>query len=354
MTPAVSVLMAVRDGERWLGHAVESVLAQSCADFECIVVDDASTDTSRDILAACGDARVRCIVNERRLGLAASLNRALAAARGAVVARQDADDESRPERLERQMAFLAAHPEVGVVGTGVDMVDDEGRPAGEYLLYPDHARISWALCFGHPFAHPSVCLRTELLRRVGGYDESFGAAQDHDLWTRLAGRTRFANLDERFVVYRRHDASVSSARAGRQREADARARAAHLSWLTGRHVDEAELFWNALPAAVPGAVELAPERAVAGLVAYARLVVEARRAFARRMRCDAAEARAVDRLAGRRLWNVGAALARVSVPWAAWAVARAMALDPALAGREARSGLRRTVARLLRRAEDAG
>ncbi|WP_462327649.1 glycosyltransferase family 2 protein [Desulfobaculum sp.] len=325
--PVVSILLPVRNGDAWLGASLESVLAQTLTRWECLVVDDASTDATPDILAQCADSRIRVLRNSRPRGVAWSLNRALAAARAPLLARQDADDESLPTRLERQVEFLRQYPSIGVVGTGVHMVDEAGRPAGAYRLHEYHARISWALCFGHPFAHPTVCMRRRVIEQVGGYDVTFPAAQDHDLWTRLAGRTRFANIPDQLVIYRRHAGAVSAARQ-RQLAADARARARHLSWLIGRAVGEGELFWNPLPHPVPGEEGLSRAEVAHGVAAYGALVCEARRAFLRRMHLGEAEQRAVSALAGRRLWSVAARLWRVSPVRALPLMARAAALCP--------------------------
>ena len=111
--------MSVYNGERYLRPAVESILNQSYPDFEFIVIDDGSADNSRNILAeyAVQDSRLRIIPNETNLGLTRSLNKAIGLAHGRYLGRQDADDISLPQRLERQVAFLNAHPEVGLVGT---------------------------------------------------------------------------------------------------------------------------------------------------------------------------------------------------------------------------------------------
>lgn len=342
MIPAVSVLMPVRNGERWLLGALESIRAQSLGEWELIVVDDASTDGTRGILEAAHDSRVRVIQNSRPLGVAASLNKGLAMCKAPLVARHDADDTSHPRRLERQLRYVQAHPDVGVVGTNVSMVKEDGAAAGEYHVYDDHARISWSLCFGHPFAHPTVCFSRDLVKLVGGYDESYPAAQDHDLWTRLAGRTRFANLPERLVTYRVHAGGVSAARRSVQVAADIRARCGHLSAFLGRSVGRDELVWQSIPGEVAGEANMLPCHAAKGLFAYAGLILEARRAFGRRMNLNAEDVRGVDALTGRRLWNVAARLSRYSRWRAMYVAARAMLYSPDLAsdGTFSRAGRR--------------
>jgi hypothetical protein len=242
-TPRVSVLMAVRDGERFLRESLASVFAQSEADLELVVVDDGSTDGSAAILEAQDDPRLVRLANPKPLGLAQALNRALGVARGELVARQDADDVSHPERLERQLRFLRERPELGVLGTWLERIDAAGRPAGALRAPRSHARIAWSLALGgNPLAHPSVMARRELLERAGGYDARLRVAQDHELWTRLLPRARFANLPEALVRYREHAASLTRTAPAEQLAARLRASARLAAELVGEEVPEALLL----------------------------------------------------------------------------------------------------------------
>src|SRR5579864_8737730 len=128
MTPKVSVLLAVHDGEPYVHEAVRGVLKQTFREFEFLVVDDASTDNTVAIVDSFADPRIRILRNEHNLGQVPSLNRGLLEARGEYVARIDADDVSLPRRLERQVALLDAQPEVALVGAWMSLVDDSGRP----------------------------------------------------------------------------------------------------------------------------------------------------------------------------------------------------------------------------------
>lgn len=241
--PRVSVLMAVRDGERFLREALASVLGQSLSDLELVVVDDGSSDASAAILEAQDDPRIVRLANPKGLGLAQALNRALAVARSDVVARQDADDVSHPERLERQLRFLGEHPDVGVLGTHLERMDAGGRPTGAIRGPGSHAAIAWSLALGgNPLAHPSVMARRALLERAGGYDERWRVAQDHELWTRLLPRTRFANLPEALVRYREHGASLTHTAPTEQLAARLRASRRLAAELAGEEVPEALLL----------------------------------------------------------------------------------------------------------------
>lgn len=227
---ALSVALSVYNGERYLTAAIESVLAQSFRDFEFLILDDGSTDATRSIIErhAAIDSRIRLICRENR-GLVASLNQLLDEARAPLVARMDADDLSYPERFERQVAFLADHPDHGVVGCWNRHIDGLGREIGvdgpDHPL--DHAGALRAMAAGQtPLAHPAVMYRRDLVRAVGGYHAAFRHCEDLDLWLRLSGRTRFANLPERLIAYRRHEAQVSSRHALEQQTGAAVARIA--------------------------------------------------------------------------------------------------------------------------------
>lgn len=212
--PAVSVCMSVFNGERFLASAVESVLTQSLADLEFVVIDDGSTDGSRGILEsfAARDPRIRLTSRENR-GMAASLNEAIAKARSPYVARMDGDDLSRPERLERQVAFLDANPEVVATGCQVLWIDPEGWPLRVKEHPLEHEEIDGLLVRGNGWAmqHPAVTMRADVVREVGGYRDEFRYSEDLDLFLRLGERGRLANLPETLYEYRQHGASVCRA-----------------------------------------------------------------------------------------------------------------------------------------------
>jgi glycosyltransferase involved in cell wall biosynthesis len=199
--PAVSVLLAVHDGAPLVSKAVASVLAQTDPDLELIVVDDGSTDATPSLLAAVTDPRLR-VHRQTHSGLTRALNRALSLARGPLVARLDADDLALPARVARQRAFLAQHPEIGLLGTAAREDDAAGVPVRVVRPPADDPALRRALIRANPFVHSSVMARRELLTRVGGYDETLDVAQDYELWMRLARHTRLANLDEVLVVRR--------------------------------------------------------------------------------------------------------------------------------------------------------
>jgi glycosyltransferase involved in cell wall biosynthesis len=223
VTASVSVLMGVHNGAPWVRDAVASVLAQTAGDIELIVVDDGSTDSTPAVLASITDPRLR-VYREPHAGLTRALNRALRLATAPLIARLDADDIALPERLERQRAFLDAHPEVGILGTGAREVDAAGREVRRVRPLENDAAIRRALIRANPFVHSSVVLRRSALERVGGYDETLPVAQDYDLWMRLSRVTRLANLPEPLVVRRLLPGRVSSTRDDDRLRAELRVR----------------------------------------------------------------------------------------------------------------------------------
>ncbi len=205
--PRVTVLMAVYNGERYLREAMESVLAQTFADFEFLVVDDGSTDASAQIIASYADPRVRPVRNRANLGLVASLNRGLELARGEYVARMDADDISRPERLSHQVRFMEVHPGVGVCGSWVQFFPD--RYIWKLPRSSEEIRCRQFSIVG--VAHPSVMLRRRLFVEHGlFYSPGFPYLEDFELWDRALKHMEFANIQEVLLDYRISPGQIST------------------------------------------------------------------------------------------------------------------------------------------------
>lgn len=223
----VTVLMAVYNGEAYVGQAVAGVLAQTLADFELIVVDDGSTDSTRQILAGYRDPRMRIVTNQQNLGLTRSLNQGIRLACGKYIGRQDADDFSLPERLAQQVAYLEAHPQVGLVGCASRWVDRHGHFLRTMQPVTAPEQVGPLLLAEIPFLHGTFMIRRQSLRDVGGgYDERLPLAQDCDLLLRLAERWDLANLPEVLYVHRRHENSLSARRAAEQQKCLQQARVA--------------------------------------------------------------------------------------------------------------------------------
>jgi GT2 family glycosyltransferase len=235
-TPAITVAMSVHNAAPYLGLAIESILAQTVADFEFLIVNAGSSDLSGEIIDsyAARESRIRPIHQDNR-GLVASLNRMIDEARAPLIARMDADDISKPERFEKQLAFLDSNPDFGVVGTLTVNIDEQGK---ESWLNADQP-TSWAgfrdsLKDKPLLCHPSAMIRTGLLREAGGYRSAFRHCEDYDLWLRLSERTKLCSLPDRLLLYRYSDSQVSEKHIYAQAVGAAVAWLAHLEREAGR------------------------------------------------------------------------------------------------------------------------
>ena len=197
MTPRVSVLIGAYDNAATLPVAIAAILRQTVADLELLLIDDGSADASAQIMAdaAAGDPRVRVLRMGRNVGISRSLNEGLRAAQAPVVAVQDADDWSAPERLERQLALLDARPEVAVVGSRMHEVDPDGRPLAPRTTFRAGDVNDWLLRF-NPIPNTSAAFRRDVALAAGGYDPRYRYAMEYDLWLRIAERHVVVALDE--------------------------------------------------------------------------------------------------------------------------------------------------------------
>jgi glycosyltransferase involved in cell wall biosynthesis len=214
MTPTVSVMMAVYNSERYVEEAVASVLGQTFTDFELLILDDGSTDGSLEVLRrlAATDPRIR-LTSRPNKGLAPTLNELVDMARGEFLARMDADDVSLPERFERQVAYLRAHPECVLVGCRVRLIDPDGDPLCDWCTRQDHEALDAVFLRGErstEISHPAIMMRRADVLAVGKYRE-FPVIEDVDLFLRLAERGRIANLPEVLLHYRIHAENISKA-----------------------------------------------------------------------------------------------------------------------------------------------
>jgi glycosyltransferase involved in cell wall biosynthesis len=214
----VSVVMAVYNGASTVSLAIDSIRRQTYTDWDLLIVDDGSTDGTSVTLdcIAPRDPRIAIIRNHSNLGLAASLNIGWRQAGGEFIARMDADDVSFPRRFEKQIAFLASHPEVDVLGTAKEAVDTAGRFLGYGYRPEQHEDIVHQMYRITPFIHPSVMMRRQFLEALGGYDESerVRRAEDGDLWLRGYRRFRYHNLQEPLIQYRVHQKPSMQSIAG--------------------------------------------------------------------------------------------------------------------------------------------
>ena len=240
--------MPVYNAQEYLEDSIQSVLNQTFKGFEFIILDDGSTDLSLPIIEKWGamDRRIR-IVNHQHTGLSALLRMGLNHAKGEFIARMDADDISLPERFERQINFFQRHAEVGTCGTWMRMF---GQKSGVMKPPLDDARIKACLLFACPMMHPTVMMRRSMLTESNiNYSESARWTEDYDLWTRLAPHTQFANLPELLLLYRTHNAQVSTEKQEEQRRNAGACRSRFLQALgfecTAQELDRHEQVCNA-------------------------------------------------------------------------------------------------------------
>lgn len=209
VNPRVSVVMSVYNGAKYLLEAIRSIQSQTFNNFEFIIVNDASNDTTAEILQQIDDPRVRVLTNEQNFGLTKSLNKALKHCRGEFIARMDADDLSHPFRLEKQVSFLESRPECALVGSSYYVIDEDGKNVSHIGVLTESSQIKDGLKNQNWFGHGSVMMRKSALNKVGGYDEEFRYAQDYDLWLRLSEHYNVANIKEPLYFWRSTAEAIS-------------------------------------------------------------------------------------------------------------------------------------------------
>lgn len=214
--PAVSILLPFRNAAVTLDAAIASIVAQSFRDWQLLLIDNASLDESRTIADAWAkrDERI-AMVDEPTVGIAHALNAGLAQARAPFIARMDADDISHPDRLQRQLEYLQAHPEIGVLGTRTRFETSVAQSSGmrwfvdwqNAILSPHDHHVKRFV--DAPLAHPTVMFRRELVHACGGYSTE-ALPEDHELWLRwMDAGVRFAKLPEELLTWHDHGARLS-------------------------------------------------------------------------------------------------------------------------------------------------
>ncbi|MBN1966010.1 MAG: glycosyltransferase [Anaerolineae bacterium] len=271
--PRVSIIMPVYNGERYLARAVDSMLAQTFTEFEFIILDDCSTDATPDILARYDDPRIRVFRNEENLRITRTLNKGFDLATGEYIARMDSDDFSFPERLQTQVEYLDSHPEVGLLGTRVYLVDDDDRPLENGLPSPRHPGTAgytqWSLLWATTIWHPTAIIRRQvLLEHDLRYDPAFEPAEDYDLWARINRHCTVIRLAEPLLYYRMNTGGISCTRVQEQAVKHAQIMQREIGALLGEPValplimTLAEVVRNALRDNPDGTLDLMPAAAL--------------------------------------------------------------------------------------------
>lgn len=206
--PLLTVLMPVYNGEVFLREAIDSVLSQTYSNFVFLIINDGSTDQTESIVLSYDDDRIRYVKNEENLKLIKTLNKGLSLVETKYVARMDADDICEPMRFERQIEYMEANPQVGLLGTWCRTIGDKMPSVIRYEA--SHEQICFKQLYQIQIVHPSCIMRTSVLKSMDvWYDNDFLHAEDYELFTRMSHLTRLANIPEVLHLYRKHENAVS-------------------------------------------------------------------------------------------------------------------------------------------------
>jgi glycosyltransferase involved in cell wall biosynthesis len=201
--PAVSIVIPCYNAEKYLQECLDSIYRQSFSDFEIILINDGSTDATEEIIKNQTDKRIVYLKEDVNEGVAISLNKAIALAKGKYIARMDADDIMHPDRLKEQVEFLGKNPDYGLVGSWHNVTDQNGMPMQRMEALENDEDIALSMLFYNPISHPTVMLRSEL-SKANSYNVEFNRCEDYELWFRLAEKTKLKNLPKALVNYRTH------------------------------------------------------------------------------------------------------------------------------------------------------
>jgi glycosyltransferase involved in cell wall biosynthesis len=207
--PVISVLMPVYNAEPYLDEAIQSILSQTFTDFEFIIINDGSTDKSKQIIQSYDDQRIKYFENEKNIGLVATLNKGIDICTGKYLARMDADDISLPERLKKLHDFMENNPEVGLCGTWFETFNKSGIVA--VVKYkPDDFSIRFNHLYAIHISHGTCIIRLSVLIENNlRFDPEFAHAEDYDLWSRISDHCKMANIQEVLYKVRNNEQSVS-------------------------------------------------------------------------------------------------------------------------------------------------
>ncbi len=205
--PEISVILPVHNGEKYLKEAVESILGQTFTDFELIIIDDGSTDSTADIVKSFDDERIVYLKNETNVGISDTMNRGIAVSKGRYIARMDADDISLPTRFEKQINYMKQNSDISVLGCAIEIFGEEIEGyVRRFSCNNDDIRID--LIFSTPFAHPTLMF-DRCVFEYDRYDSSFNGLEDYELWLRFAQKYKMSVMPEVLFKYRKHIGQVT-------------------------------------------------------------------------------------------------------------------------------------------------
>ena len=206
--PLVSVLMPVYNGEKYLFEAIQSILNQTYQNFEILIIDDCSTDNSVRIIQSINDKRVRFLQNKENLGQTKTLNKGIYIAKGKYIARQDQDDLSENLRLELQVNYLEKYPDIKLVGSSINFIDNRGNLITKRKAVIGHNKIINAFSIDNQIAHSSAMFCKSTATKLNGYSLEYKISQDFEFWLRFANENKLDNLDENLISIRMHEAQT--------------------------------------------------------------------------------------------------------------------------------------------------
>jgi glycosyltransferase involved in cell wall biosynthesis len=209
--PQISVLLPVYNAEKTIAMAIESILNQSFKDFELILIDDGSRDQTLKVIEPylAKDSRIVLLKNPQNMRLAKSLNRGIEIARGKYLARMDADDYSYPDRFEKQFSYMEAHPDVGISGGTMEVVDANDNLTSIRRYFLEDEIIRQNIFYFSPFCHPAIIMRKSVIDQVGGFVHEYNPAEDYELYFRIGKISKFGNLDDVLLRYKILDSSMT-------------------------------------------------------------------------------------------------------------------------------------------------
>ena len=237
--PLISVVIPVYNAERYILDALRSVCEQTYQNLQIIVLDDGSTDRSKEIIESVHDKRIELVSRENR-GLIATLNEGIQLSNGTYIARMDADDICSPDRFTHQLAYFEAHGDVGVLFTGLEYIDAAGVTLRKKVSYENREIKPVELLFGCPVCHPTAMFNMTVLAKTDiRYDPEFDKTEDFELWTRLTSKTKIGILSDVLFQYRIHAESITSKNNTEQRKTALKAIMKNLSQVNSEKVSQA-------------------------------------------------------------------------------------------------------------------
>lgn len=215
METKVSIIICSYNRANYISQALDSILAQTYQSYEVLVIDDASSDNTEEVVKKYLplDRRIKYFKNEKNLGIARSRSKGIILSQGEYIAMLDSDDYwLGVDKLKMQIEILEADKEVGLIGTGIICIDENGKELKKDIFASDDKDIRSRILAKNQFAQSSVVFRKDAYKLAGGYQEKFTVCEDIDLWLAIGNKYKFANLVEPLIAYRIHGGGISKSR----------------------------------------------------------------------------------------------------------------------------------------------